>query len=636
MADANAREYREDALSVEVDRVLPPSTARTRGVVRPPGATSRERVVDDPPVSGAAAHSANRELTKASPPPAAALRAVARVYVLALALIALLAGAGRVAAQEPTRRAAEETIATAPVEIDGAVLFEVRGVASYPAEVRARSVNERIVAVAADRAVPVDSLRVIDTESAAELAAGDRPIMMVFDADAALEQVGRGELARTHLLRIRQAILEYRAARTPAALRGAAVRTLIATLLLALGVALAWWFWNRLNAFLARRVDARVHSVGIQSFEVMRADRIRAGLRTALVALRTIILLAGGLIYVGYVLAAWPWTRGLSQDVVGFALAPLEVIGRGFVDNIPRLVFLAVLFFAIRLLLRLVRLFFETVGRGAVTLSNFDADWAAPTYKIVRVAIIAFGLIVAYPYIPGSESEAFKGVSLFIGIVFSLGSSSAISNIIAGYMMTYRRAFKVGDRVKIGEAMGDVIEMRLQVTHLRSFKNEEIVIPNSQILSGDVINYSSLARAHGLILHTEVGIGYETPWRQVEAMLLAAAARCALPSGEAPRAFVRLKKLGDFAITYELNLHCTDVKAMLPLYTAMHTNILDVFNEYGVQIMTPAYEGDPSVPKVVPPKDWFTAPATPTANALVPPKSPGEDQVRPASGVPVA
>ena len=151
MADANAREYREDALSVEVDRVLPPSTARTRGVVRPPGATSRERVVDDPPVSGAAAHSANRELTKASPPPAAALRAVARVYVLALALIALLAGAGRVEAQDASRRAAEETIATAPVEIDGAVLFEVRGVASYPAEVRARSVNERIVAVAADR-----------------------------------------------------------------------------------------------------------------------------------------------------------------------------------------------------------------------------------------------------------------------------------------------------------------------------------------------------------------------------------------------------------------------------------------------------------------------------------------------------
>ena len=153
----------------------------------------------------------------------------------------------------------------------------------------------------------------------------------------------------------------------------------------------------------------------------------------------------------------WPSTRGLSRDIVGFALSPLDVIGQGIVKNVPSLVFLVVLFFVIRLVLRLVRLFFETVGRGTVTLANFDADWAEPTYKIARIAIVAFGLIVAYPYIPGSESDAFKGVSLFIGIVFSLGSSSAISNIIAGYMMTYRRAFKVGDRVKIGDAMGDVI-----------------------------------------------------------------------------------------------------------------------------------------------------------------------------------
>jgi len=541
-----------------------------------------------------------------------------RLGVLLLTLIAALAAAERLQAQEPRRDSGDESVATAPVEIDGTVLFEMRGVSSYPAEVRAASVRDRIIAVAHDPAISIDSLRVIDTGSVAEIAAGDRPLLMVLDADAALEQVGRGALAGTHLLRIRQAIVEYRAARTPAALQRAAVNTLVATLLLGLGVALAWWFWNRLYALLASRVDARVQTVGIQSFEVMRADRIRAVLRTALTGLRTIILLAGGLVYVGYVLAAWPWTRGLSKNVVSFALAPLEVIGQGFVANIPRLVFLAVLFYAIRLLLRLVRLFFETVGRGAVTLSNFDADWAAPTYKIVRVAIVAFGLIVAYPYIPGSESEAFKGVTLFIGIIFSLGSSSAISNIIAGYMMTYRRAFKVGDRVKIGEAMGDVIEMRLQVTHLRSFKNEEIVIPNSQILSGDVVNYSSLAKAHGLILHTEVGIGYETPWRQVEAMLIAAAARCEFPAGESPRAFVRLKKLGDFAVTYELNLHCTDVKAMLPLYTSMHRNILDVFNEYGIQIMTPAYEGDPPEPKIVAPKDWFTAPASPAPDVLLP------------------
>jgi small-conductance mechanosensitive channel len=548
--------------------------------------------------------------------------------VFVLTLVACLAAGGYLYAQGTGRGAADEDVATAPVAIDGVELFRLRGVSSFSAEARARIVGDRIIEVARDPAVTIDSLRVVDTNGVPAIVAGDRPIVTILDADASLEQVGRAELAQAHLFRVRQAIADYRAARSAGALRRAALDTLLGTIVLAVGVALLLWFWRRLDALFTRRLQASIHTVGIQSFEVMRADRIRAAVRSGLVGIRTVILLAGALVYLGYVLAAWPWTRGLSRNMAGFALGPLEVIGRGFVANIPRLVFLAVLFFVIRLLLRLVRLFFDAIGRGTVTLSGFDADWAAPTYKIVRVAIVAFGLIVAYPYIPGSQSEAFKGVSLFIGIVFSLGSSSAISNSIAGYMMTYRRAFKVGDRVKIGEAMGDVIETRLQVTHLKSFKNEEIVIPNSQILAGEVVNYSSLAKTQGLILHTEVGIGYETPWRQVEAMLLTAASRCRPQAGEPPRAFVLVKKLGDFAVTYELNVYCTDIQSMLPLYTSMHRNILDVFNEYGVQIMTPAYEGDPEQPKVVPPKDWFTAPARPSADAAV---TSANTEARPAS-----
>ena len=183
-------------------------------------------------------------------------------------------------------------------------------------------------------------------------------------------------------------------------------------------------------------------------------------------------------------------------------------------------------------------------------------------------------------------------------------------------MMTYRRALKVGDRVKIGDAFGDVIDLRLQVTHLRSVKNEEIIIPNAQILAGDVINYSSLARADGLILHTQVGIGYETPWRQVEAMLLDAADRTPGLSKE-PSPFVLEKALGDFAVTYELNAYSSNVQAMARLYAELHRNILDVFNEYGVQIMTPAYEGDTAEPKIVARKDWYAAPAVKPAPAAV-------------------
>jgi small-conductance mechanosensitive channel len=526
-----------------------------------------------------------------------------------LLLVGCLAAGGRMHAQPTAPALVNDEVDTAPVEIDGTVLFRVRGVSSFPAAVRARAISDRIVAAAADAAVAIDSLRVIDAEGGLRIAAGDRPIMTVVDADASLEQVGPAELAYAHLNRVRQAIVEFRAARSSRALQVAAVNTLVATTVLAAGAGLLLWSWRRLDALLTRRLQVRIQSVGIQSFEVMRADRIWAALRSGLVGIRTVIFLAGALIYFGYVLAQWPWTRGLSRNVVAFALGPLEVIGSGLVANIPRLVFLVVLFFVIRLVLRLVRLFFEAVGRGTVRLERFDPDWAQPTYKILRVAIVAFGLVVAYPYIPGSESAAFKGVSLFIGIVFSLGSSSAISNIIAGYMMTYRRAFKVGDRVKIGDAVGDVIDLRLQVTHLRSYKNEEIVIPNSQILAHEVLNYSSLAREHGLILHTEVGIGYETPWRQVEAMLLAAAERTPGVSRE-PGPFVLVKRLGDFAVTYELNVYINEVKAMNPTYTTLHRNILDVFNEYGVQIMTPAYEGDPAQPKVVPPKDWYAAPAS--------------------------
>jgi small-conductance mechanosensitive channel len=369
------------------------------------------------------------------------------------------------------------------------------------------------------------------------------------------------------------------------------------------------WFWRWVNHWLTSRLSTRIQTVGIQSFEVMRAERIWSALRNGLIALRTLTLLAIVLAYSGFVLAQFPRTRGLSRNMVAFALGPLQVIANGIIANIPSLVFLVVLFFVFRFSLRLIRLFFDAIERRTVTLTNFDPDWAQPTYKIVRTLVIAFGLIVAYPYIPGSESAAFRGVSLFIGIVFSLGSSSAISNIIAGYMMTYRRAFKVGDLVKVGGSLGEVIEMRLQVTHLRSPKNEEIVLPNSQILGSEVLNYSSLSRTHGLILHTEVGIGYETPWRQVEAMLLQAAERTPGLSME-PRPFVLQRKLADFAVVYELNVYCSNVPAFQQLYSTLHSNILDVFNEYGVQIMTPAYQRDPLEPKIVRREDWYAAPAT--------------------------
>jgi len=359
---------------------------------------------------------------------------------------------------------------------------------------------------------------------------------------------------------------------------------------------------------LERHYLERIHSVGIQSFQILRAERIRDALRTVFRTVAVLVILVVGFLYLQYVLGLFPWTRGFSNRMVDVVLGPLETMGKGLVASIPDLVFLAILFVIVRYALKVALLFFNAVGRGEVTIEGFEADWADATYRLVRLAVIAFGLVVAYPYIPGSSSDAFKGVSLFMGLVFSLGASSAVSNMIAGYLMTYRRAFRVGDRVKISGIVGDVTETRLQVTHLKTTKNEEVIIPNSSILSNEVVNYSSLARKEGLILHTTVGIGYETPWRQVEAMLLLAAKRTPGLMTQ-PEPFARQIALGDFCVTYELNAFCGNAQEMNILYSEMHRNILDVFNEFGVQIMTPAYEGDPPEPKVVPKEQWFTEPA---------------------------
>ena len=533
-----------------------------------------------------------------------------------------LAAALPVQAQEPTSRAAEQAglveIDTAPVSVDGRVLFRVRGVSSLDAATRARAIAQRIEGVAADPSVAVDSLRVTEIDGLLRIVAGTRPIMAIAPADAQLEQVLPVTLAAAHLDRIRSGIAGYRADRSSEVMRGAVLRTA--------GAAVLWLLISWLVVFGSRQVrriaddhvQRRIHTVGIQTFEIVRAERIHAAVRGLWRSVGVLVLLTLALGFLSYSLGQFPWTRGTSAGLVSLVVGPLQTMAQGAIRQIPNLIFLGVLFIVIRFVLKITRLFFESVSRGLVTLSNFDAEWATPTYKIVRLAIVAFAIVVAYPYIPGSDSEAFKGVSLFVGVLFSLGSSSAIANLIAGYMLTYRRAFKIGDRVKIGDLVGDVTEQKLQVTRLRSVKNEELVIPNSQILNGDVVNYSTLARTQGLILHTDVGIGYETPWRQVEAMLLMAADATPGMLRE-PRPFVLQKALGDFAVTYELNAYCDDPHAMASLYTALHRQVLDVFNQYGVQIMTPAYEGDPATPKVVPPELWHVAPAPMAAEAAMAP-----------------
>ncbi len=496
----------------------------------------------------------------------------------------------------------------APVQIDGKELFAVTGVSAAPAEERANVIANRIKAIAADQSIAPGSIYSSDTEYGTAIFAGQQRLMIVFDRDLHDQSFPRKVVAELFVSKIQNAIVEYRAARSRQALMRSAGLSLAATVILLLLIGLIIWLLRRLYYLLENTYRARIQTLGIQSFKVVRAEQIWTVLQRLITATRVVSVLAVCFVYLQYVLALFPWTRGTALRLRGYLLRPLETIVFGVIANIPNMIFLVVLYFIARYAIKLIHKFFDALKTGDVKLQGFQADWADSTYKLIRLGVVVLVLVVAYPYIPGGNSDAFKGITIFIGLVFSLGSSSAIANLIAGYTMTYRRAFRLGDRIKIGEVMGDVTEMRLQVTHLKTFKNEEVIIPNSSILNNEVVNYSSLARTNGLILYSRVNIGYETPWRQVEAMLLLAAERTPETLRE-PKPFVLQKGLGDFAVTYEINVYCDNPQAMGRVYTGLHRNILDLFNEYGVQIMTPAYETDPQSPKLVAKDKWFSAPA---------------------------
>jgi small-conductance mechanosensitive channel len=502
----------------------------------------------------------------------------------------------------------DSDVRQADVVIDGNRLFSVRGVQAHPAERRAEEIENRIEAVAGNSKLGADSLILEDHSEGTWIMAGGQRILAVFDADASLEGISPRPLAEIYRGRIAGAIEAYRRDRRLGSLWLRVLYALGATLLLLV----VWRIGRRIVALLRagfeRRYRARIEGIESTAHHIIKVEQIWRVLTGLLNLMSGLAAAAAIYAYLHYVLSLFPWTRGFANSMYVMAVDPLRTMGSGLVGIIPNLIFLAILIVVTRYALKLIRAVFDNLETGAMTWKGFDPEWALPTYRLVRILVVAFALVVAYPHIPGSESGAFKGVSLLFGVLFSLGSSSLIGNLIAGYSMTYRRAFRVGEIVKIGEHMGNVEQIRLLVTHLRTIKNEEVIVPNSSILSSEVINYSSIARTRGLILHTAVGIRYDVPWRQVEAMLLEAAARTeGLRRDLSP--FVLQKALRDFSVMYEINVFCDKPHSMGALITALHRSILDVFNEYGIQVMVPAYEGDPDQPKIVSKEHWYAAPA---------------------------
>lgn len=471
------------------------------------------------------------------------------------------------------------------VLLDGKEVFRIEtSSGTYGPKERAVMISERIKRAAESSE---QGVQVVELPDSSELRLGAIRLHGVRAADAAAAGMDRQQLAAKWAKDIDQAILAYREARDYRRLaRGFIYAGGTTVLILILQVGL-WWLrkWSvrrTLRAAQARR-ERNQHAEDL--FSALRIGEALATVQNLFFWGITLVLAEA---YVPVLLAFFPGTSGWAAQFFGWIKAPLLRVGHGALAFLPDLLNLVVIVGIAIYTLKIAHVFFEEIGEEKIRVKGFHADWAAPTYRLFRVGVLMLALVMAYPYLPGSDSEAFKGLSIFVGVLLSLGSSSAMANGVAGTIITYMRGYKVGDFIRIGADMGEVVEQTLLVTRIRTIKNVIITIPNGNVLSAHIENFSAGGATRPVILHTTITIGYDVPWQIIHDLMInaALATHDILPE---PRPFVLQTALNDFHISYEINAYTLNPIRMPDIYSELHQNIQDKFNEAGVEIMSPTF-----------------------------------------------
>lgn len=456
-----------------------------------------------------------------------------------------------------------------------------------PAE-RAQSINRKLQQLENAPFFAADSLRVIPNENNKDVIYNDLIIMTVTPEDARLLRQKDSILAGSYASAMRDAILREKDATS---LQSTLIRVtwlLLIILVFSTVIFLVNRLFRRLRMKMLKEKDRYFKGVKVKDYALLDQQKQLRIARSLLRTLRIVLILFILYITLPFVFSIFPWTKGIAQSLINWTLEPVKKMGSAILHYLPKLLTILVIYLVTRYLVKLVNYLAGEVGKGHLTIRGFYADWAQPTASVIKFLLYAFMFVVIFPYLPGSDSKIFQGVSVFLGILFSLGSSSAIANVIAGFVITYMRPFKIGDRVKIGEITGDVIEKTLLVTRIRTIKNEEITVPNASILNGHTINFTSSSKELGLILHTTVTIGYDAPWQQVHELLInAALATDGILKDQRP--FVLQTGLEDFYVAYELNAYTDQPQRMAAIYSALHQQIQDHFNAGGIEIMSPHY-----------------------------------------------
>jgi small-conductance mechanosensitive channel len=497
-----------------------------------------------------------------------------------------------------------------PVVVANRQIIILRGpIAGYTAKERAAGTMQRIEAALAAENLPAVTTK--DHEDGTVVLLGGKHAFLVTKVDID-SQAGETtqNVAREAGQRLERAIAERREQETPRFLAVAAGLAALATLLFAALL----WIIIRVNGWAGRRLSAAAaaHSQKLHVSGVRLLDAAHVLLMTRrliiLAAWVLALVLASG--WLTFVLEQFPYTRPWGEQLEGNLLEVLKQVALAIVGALPGLLFVVVIFVIARAIIRAAEVFFRRVEAGRLDVGWIDADTSRPTRRIFNFVIWVFALAMAYPYLPGADTEAFKGLSVLVGVMISLGGASVVGQAFSGLILMYTRAFRRGDYVRIGDNEGTVVELGMFVTRIRTGLGEEIALPNSTVMGTSTKNYSRAVPGTGYVVDTVVTIGYSTPWRQVHAMLEEAARRTPDIARD-PQPFVRQTALSDFYVEYRLVAY-TPVET--PLQRAevlgkLHASIQDVFNEHGVQIMSPHYMMDPKEPQVVPKDRWYAAPA---------------------------
>ena len=476
-----------------------------------------------------------------------------------------------------------------PVVADGDTLFYLytkRG--GYTPQQRAQMTGSAIEELGRRFNLRPDSVSVDHSDIVSDLMYGNKVLLSLTDQDALWEGVSRDSLANERRQNVVDKLHEMKAEH---GIWRMAKRILYFVLVIVAQYflfRLTNWLFRKLKVRILRLKDTKIKPVSIQGYELLDAQK-QANLLVFLASVGRYILMGLQLLFtVPLIFIIFPQTEGLAYRLLGYIWNPIRGIFVGIIDYIPKLFTIIVIWYAVKYLVRFVLYLAREVEGGRLKINGFYPDWAMPTFHIIRFLLYAFMIAMIYPYLPGSNSGVFQGISVFVGLIVSLGSSTVIGNIIAGLVITYMRPFKIGDRIQLNDTTGNIIEKTPLVTRIRTPKNEVVTVPNSFVMSSHTVNYSTSAREYGLIIHSEVSIGYDIPWRKVNELLIDAALNTPGVVDD-PRPFVLETSLSDWYPVYQVNAYIKEADKMPQIYSNLHQNIQDKFNEAGIEIMSPHY-----------------------------------------------